>query len=58
MASSELEHRRSQFGPTLRTFIFYQYFSNQVTEPCLLKQLGGIQIFSRLNFLNIIRRPF
>lgn len=36
------------FGPTLRSFILYQYYQAQVTEPLLLEQLGewGVRISS------------
>jgi hypothetical protein len=38
------DHLRSQFGPTLRAFVLYQYFHNQVTEPLIRKQLGDLGI--------------
>lgn len=38
------EHLKSQFGGTLRSFIIYQYYHNQVTQPCLLKQLTDMGI--------------
>lgn len=40
------EHLRGHFGPTVRSFLLYQYYHNQVTEPLLLEQLHefGISI--------------
>jgi hypothetical protein len=39
---------QSHFGATLRSFVLYQYYHAQVTEPLILEQLGewGVQISS------------
>lgn len=33
------DHLQGHFGPTLRSYILYQYYHNQVTEPLLLEWL-------------------
>jgi hypothetical protein len=38
------EHVASHFGPTLRSYVLYQNYQNQVTEPLLLEELREVGV--------------